>query len=1078
MASLPLRIQLLGGFLIVDQGQSVSGVRWRSQQLLATLAIHRQTPQLRRRLAGQLWPETTDQQARTNLRKELYHLRKTLPAIDQLVVSTAQSLHWQPQIACVLDIEVFETALIQAKEGDRSDEVKACELESALQLYSGELWPDCDDDWIEPERIRLHQIYTGALAQLTQSMQSLGHISQGLAWGQRWLHAMPLDEGAYQTMMALYEAKGDRATALQLYHQCMSTLQTELGVNPSSTTTAIYQRLLMADEPDNETVAKVPMQSPDLVPRETHPHAEPTPTPERLLPSMVNAPFGSSVIPTITANRQTLVGRDDIMQTLAHWLGSAENANPALLMLTGEPGIGKTRLLEALSDYARQQRWQCCWGRAYAAEQLRSYGVWIDLLRAASLTSQDPGTHPTASERPQPTQVWSEILGILLGNSDGSDTEMRDRSQLLDAVVQGFQTVTDAEQPLLLLFDDIHWLDEASTALLHYVFRLLGKGMVRIVCAARPHELQENAAVMSLVQSLRRGRRLQEIAVPPLSCQDISTLLQTLPLDDEPIVDSAQIYEDSGGNPLFAMEVARARTHTTEDLSGIIAERLQRLDEASQSLLPWIAALGHRFNPNLLAIAASYPPMQLFTVMEQLEQHQIIRPVASPEIDSMDTDRYEFVHDVIRQAAYNRLSGPRRRLVHRQLATVLHEQDQDDLASEVAYHASCAGNHALAAQSCATAAARSLRLFAYPDVLQLVEQGVRHCQSLPSRDRLLYSAKLLLIRVCAGISPSDVAPLEDQLQQVLTGIPGLDIPDAEVMIRQALSMLHYDQGNLAHVHENSLKALETMPSSPRLQMEVLAGHGACLAEIERDMDRAEAMLLDAQSLAAHLDVAIADIPSGLGCIERYQGRYDQARSYFQQAIQLTKNQGDIQRQAYNLTHLIMVGWDAHQPVIADAESLLQLSPHLPPGSDAAFAQSLITLESYAQGSAKAQAVVEALSDLERTDAQRKVAFVASHACEVALSNGDGLLALTFSTMAHRAAKIVNHPNDQAIATACCVLSVVALNQTDAAEQYAQELQTLVEQSPMRYSARGQTLLGKSKQAMNNMQVSMMPGVSS
>ena len=141
----------------------------------------------------------------------------------------------------------------------------------------------------------------------------------------------------------------------------------------------------------------------------------------------------------------------------------------------------------------------------------------------------------------------------------------------------------------------------------------------------------------------------------------------------------------------------------------------------------------------------------------------------------------------------------------------------------------------MAAQASATAAARSLRLFAYSDVLQLVEQGLRHCQSLTSRDRLLHSAQLLRIRIYAGVSTDDAIELEEQLQQLLTEMTGLDIAEAEVMVRQTINILHYDQGNLIDVHENCLKGLDALPSSPRLQVEVLASHGACLAEIERDL---------------------------------------------------------------------------------------------------------------------------------------------------------------------------------------------------------------------------------------------------
>lgn len=992
-----LKVCLLGDFRLLNRGEIVTGLRGRSQQLLAYLILHRQAPQLRRRIAAALWPETQTSQALTNLRKELHYLRQADAPIDQLLAIASKTLHWQPQIPCDVDIVCFETACTKAENAE--DETAVLSLETALLGCQGKLWPDSDAEWIYPEQVRIRQSYIRALARMTQLLQSLGEAGRAIACGQRWLQADPLDERATQTLMTLYGEMGDRATALRLYHQCMTTLQTELGVNPSPTTANIYQQLLLAEEDSEKEIALVLPTTPVL----SKPRA-----------------------------KRTIVGRDDLLQRMDQWQLSPDEQAP-LLLLNGEPGIGKTHLLEALEERAKRHHWQVFWGSAFAAEQLRAYGVWIDLLQVApQKTSQSP--------------AFTQSLPALLGAS----ADLKNRGQLLDAVVQDFQTVITPEQPVLLLLDDIHWLDEASTTLLHYVFRLLGHsslgdGALRIACAARNQELQENTAVLTLVTALRRSKQLQEVMVPPLSDEAVRMLVspvlnksleQAVIEDADNPVDPDKVIASSGGNPLFALEVARANGKTTSNLQGLIDDRLQRLDGAARDLLPWAAALGRRFNPEILALAASYPPMPFLSAMEQLEQQQIVRPVhisSGPVETVSEQGNYDFVHDLVRQVAYSALSFPRRKIIHGQLAKTLKAQmSEDDLASQVAYHAGLASDHTLAAQASDAAALRSLRLFAYDAVIQLVGQGLSHCQFLPSYERLSQSAQLLRTRVLAGVSQLEAATVKQQIEQLLSEMTGLKMAEAELTARQALTFLSYQQGDISDVYQQCLKSLDVSVPAPRVQAEALAVTGSCLTEIGRDMDRAEALLLEAQSLATRLGLSLSDIDLGLGSIHRYRGDYDLAQQYLQQALQLGRLEHNQLNEACSLVNLAMNCWDSHQLEENYAQTLKELSLQLPQGSEGALAEALIALQAYAQKPAKppketakmAQSLNQTLKTLDELDAQRRLAFVGSHGAEVALAKGDSVMAMAFAKQALQSANVVNHPNDRAIAEALCLLSVL------------------------------------------------------
>lgn len=1003
-------------------------LRSRSQQLITYLILHRHAPQSRQRIAHQLWSDSLDSQARTNLRKELHYLRQTYPTFEKLVVITQQTLHWQPQIPCEMDLDIFETALATA--ADVKESLTIDILETAVKTYQGALLPECDADWIYPEQERFRKNYSQTLAQLTRQLQTLGEMTKAIATGQQWLTAEPLEESAYQTLMTLYGEIGDRATALQLYHQCMTTLQAELGVPPSPTTAKIYQELLLAEETTSE------------------PRFQETTAPSAS--SSASGPLTSSGPSSLfTSNSvNSLVGRNHLFNTLQQWLLSPLGEPAALLLLTGEPGIGKTRLLESLVDLAAHQDWQVFWGSAFAAEQLRSYGVWIDLLQTTGLPESFP-------------------------KLDNASSNLQNREQLLDSLVQSLKAIVCPERPLLLVFDDIHWLDEASTALLHYVFRLLRQDPVRIACAARQQELKDNLAILTLTKSLRRSKQLQEVTVPPLSADAISTLvkpwLQT-EIDDSSLGarDADKIYADSGGNPLFALEVVRANTQGISDLEGLIDDRLQRLDGAARDLVPWAAALGRRFNPEILALAASYPPMQFLLAMEQLEHQQIVRPVIPEADNSFDEQgNYDFVHDLVRRVAYHQLSLPRKRIIHGQLAKALESQTvEDDLASQVAYHASLAGNHGLAARASVTAATRSLRLFAYADVIQLVNQGLDHCHYLPSCDRILYSSRLLRTRVFAGVSKSDAPLVEEQIQQQLSDLVGLNLTEAEATARQALAFLNYTQGNLTDLHKQCLAAVDVLPPIPRLQAENLAANGCCLAEIGQEIDRAEAILLEAQSLAIPLGLSISDIDLGLGCIYRYRGNYDQARTHLNQSLQTAQSpsQWDQLNVNESLANLAMASWDSQQPDPSYANALLALAPNLPQGSNAAFAEALLALHAYGNTSNNQNqaAVHQALKQLDLLDAQRKRVFIASHAAELALRQNDGEAAVSYGKIAHQAANIVEQISDVAVAHALCVLSATLLVDDKLLMHHWPRLQTL---TYSRLSARAQRLITQAKQTL-------------
>ena len=239
------------------------------------------------------------------------------------------------------------TAANQAKEAGSASDFREA-LAAAVTFYTGDLLPGCYDDWILSERERLRQEYLGALAQIIELLQDQGDNRTAISYAQRLLREDPLSEEGYRRLMQLYAQNGDRARALRTYHSCVTTLQRELGVEPGPATRQAHEQLLNLVTP--------------------HP---PQPQPQ---------PASVGIAP--------LVGRQMEWQTLqACWRLSAAGRSH-FVTVAGEAGIGKTRLIEELVDWATRQGVVTAHTRSYASEGGLTYAPLTGWLRTAALKTE------------------------------------------------------------------------------------------------------------------------------------------------------------------------------------------------------------------------------------------------------------------------------------------------------------------------------------------------------------------------------------------------------------------------------------------------------------------------------------------------------------------------------------------------------------------------------------------------------------------------------------------------------------------------------------------------------------------
>ncbi|MBN1135065.1 MAG: AAA family ATPase [Anaerolineae bacterium] len=633
-----LCVRLLGDFHLLHDESTVSDVDApRLQSLLAYLVLHRHAPQSRRHLAFLFWYDSTEAQALTNLRNLLHHLRHALPEADRFLQVDAQTLQWQPDAPFVFDVAELESAIDEARRAEQAGDRSALRaaLERAVALYNGDLLPSCYDDWILPERERLRQAFFDALERLILLLEGQRDYHAAIEHARRLLRYDPLHEATYRRLMRLYALSGDRAGALRVYHTCATLLQRELAVGPGAATREAYQRLLQAEAPPGATL-----------------------------------PSGAEL-----AGSLRMVGREREWMRLQEAWRAAAAKGPHFVLLSGEAGIGKTRLAEELLAWADRQGIATAGARCYGAEGELPYAPVATWLRAHALPALD--------------DVWLTEVARLLpelraGRPDlpapAPLAEMWQRQGLFEALARA---VAGGSQPRLLLIDDLQWCDRDTLEWLHYLLRFDPQARLLVVATLRTGESATASALAALLEALRRSDQLIELELGPLSqTEALSLAANLLGRELDPAL-ASPLYQASEGNPFFVVEMARAglsggepwdARHAQEKAAAaalplpskvrmVIEARLAQLSPSARELAGLAATIGREFTFAVLAQASDEEQDALVRDLDELWRRRIVRERGG--------EGYDFSHDQIREVAYAGLSAARRRLQHRRIAQAL-----------------------------------------------------------------------------------------------------------------------------------------------------------------------------------------------------------------------------------------------------------------------------------------------------------------------------------------------------------------------------------------------------------------------
>ena len=703
-----LEVQLLGHLDVADSGHRVEAIR--NPRLIAYLLLNGDRPLERTEVAFTLWPDSSDAQALTNLRRELHGLRRTLPNAERLLAVKRRTIQWRPDGPFHLDVAAFEDAVENANRGG----VDA--LRAAVAMYRGDLLPGVYDDWIEPYRDHLRTKLIETLGALATALEVHREYRAAMEQLSRLVALDPLAESRYQALMRVAALVGDRTAGLRAYHACVSALRDELGIEPSRETLDAYQQLVTLD------VSKVLSHAGSDVPAQ----------PE-------------------------LVGRDPEWTALVDGWNRVANGALTLAFIQGEAGVGKSRLIEEFSRWARAQGATVLTARSWAVEGSLAYAPVTAWLRSAPL-------RPLLDSL---DDVWlseiSRLVPELLADHPGLAEpapmlESWQRQRLFEALAGA---VGKARAQPLLVLDDANWADSDTLEWLHFMLRMPALTGF-LILSARSGEVESNRALAALVSDTRNRAELLDIELGPLSEAETATLAAAT--TDRPLdaAAHARLYRETEGHPLFVVEMARAGLAGTSEpetvgapesgplpvparitarMRAVIAARLLQLTPTAHRVVELAATIGRDFDVDVLAASTDLDEPDLVEGLDELWRRRIIR--------EHGLNRYDFSHDRIREVAYDQIAPAGRRVLHRRIAQALelrHHEDLDPIAAQLATHLESAGLAARACELYQRAAAVAARVLASAEATRHLSRALAIlAESRASRDRDVLELRLLLL---------------------------------------------------------------------------------------------------------------------------------------------------------------------------------------------------------------------------------------------------------------------------------------------------------------------------------------------
>lgn len=729
----PLRIKLLGRPEVESGDRKLRFRSRREQALLFYLATEGGMHE-RDKLAELLWPES--RKGRDALRNALAGLRKTLredSGTDHVVTGSGYLVGFDTSSGAQLDLRLLDAATPAPVRTEEERVSALASLSAAVEAYRGEFLEGFSldgvpefDYWADVERERWRRKAEAAFDRLSILQLEAGEAREAATTAERWATHAPSSEDAVKRLMEARFAAGDGAGALAAYEELQRALERGMGTGPG---------------PETEALAA-------CVRAETHSRPGPAP---------LEREAGTSRM----VLQASLVGRArEFGELIAGYRAALGGARTVLV--AGEAGIGKTRLVSEFLLWTRADGADVLSGGAFEASGRLPYGPVIDALRERLDRERAP-----ADLLPD---VWLSELGRIL-------PEIRDRypdlpppiadessarARLFEAVSALVTALAERAQVVLFL-DDLQWADAATLDLLRYTARRWHEegSPVLLVASARAEAFELDRRLVGWREGVFRDLPARSLQLGPLTGEDTVRLLESLAEASPESEASGRLerlgwwlYAQTGGQPFFLTETLgtlvergvlvperepeggrRLVVASVEEgaLRGLLPTRVREvvrariggLDPRASELLAAAAVLGRGFGFEALCRVANLGEDECLPALDEALGSGLLREVTDvPDLDDTFSDHsYSFTHDRIRDVAYTEAGSARRRVFHRRALQFLEREGAP--AAELAHHAFAAGDAGAAFANSLAAGDTALELFATEDAVAHYERAGR-----------------------------------------------------------------------------------------------------------------------------------------------------------------------------------------------------------------------------------------------------------------------------------------------------------------------------------------------------------------
>ena len=713
-----MEVRILGPLEVVADGHAVALGGSKQRSVLALLILHANQVVSRDRLVEELWgsspPKTVDKVLQGCISRLRKALEPEISSADQARLLVTRPPGYVLELeAEALDLRRFERARADARAAAaRGNYAQAsAALRAGLALWRGPPLGDLAyEPFAQPEIARLENLRLAALEERLDADLALGRHAAVIGELESLVSAFPLYERFHaQLMLALYRS-GRQADALQSYRDARRRLVDELGIEPSPELTRLEQAILRQD-------SSLDWAAPAEPPR-----------------------------PTDTV----FVGRERELDDLDAVLDEALTRHGRLLLISGEPGIGKSTLADQIATEARRRGALVLVGRCWEAGGAPPFWPWVQALNAY-LREQDPDVvrGQVSTGAADLAQVLPELRGLYgdLPPPPSSDPEGV-RFRFFEATAAFLRRASQA-QPLVLILEDLHAADAPSLLLLQFLGGALDGSRLLVVCCYRDVDPTLRDPLAAALADLSRRPEAGFMSLGGLSEPAIERFVKASTGLDPPRAVLASIRRTTGGNPLFVGEMVRllrteetlktmldpgARLSLPEGIRAVIRSRLRHLPDECSSLLVLAAVLGAEFSLAALEQVSRLDEDRLLAILDEAARERVVADVPGT------TDRLRFAHALIRDSIYDELAPGRRRQLHREVGDALerlYAGNPGPHLAELAHHFYESGRPGVAAKAlmyARLAAERSLELLAYEEASRLFDVALRILASTDGQD--------------------------------------------------------------------------------------------------------------------------------------------------------------------------------------------------------------------------------------------------------------------------------------------------------------------------------------------------------